>query len=87
MHTSVFFFLCFYYTRFRSVYNKQKKLRDKSLITESATVKIFIKSAGVIKSGLESGKRLRHGTLNQLSEPVYDFLRILPHIPFDPVKH
>ena len=83
----MFFSLCLHYTHFYSPYNKQKRLRDKSLITEPKSVKSFIRSAGMIKSEPESGKRFRHGTFDQLGELVHDRLRILPHIVFDPVEH
>ena len=44
-----FFFLCPYYTLCLRVYHKQKKLRDKSFITEPKCVKSFIKFIKMIK--------------------------------------
>ena len=44
-----FFSLCFQYTHSAAVYNRQKKLRDKKLITERRSVKNFIRWAEVIK--------------------------------------
>ena len=47
MKTSCVFSLCLHYTRFASVNNGQKKLRDEIFITEHKSVKIFIKSAEI----------------------------------------
>lgn len=52
-----FFFRWSHYSVSRPAYNKQKKLRDKSLITEPQSVKIIIRFAKMIKSELETGER------------------------------
>ena len=87
MKTSCVFSLCLHYTHFDAVYNGQKKLRDEIFITEHKSVKIFIKSAEMIKLQRKTGKSRRHRAFNQLCKPLHNKLRILAHIISDPVEH
>ena len=83
----MFSFRWLYYSVPRPAYNKQKRLRDKSLITEPQSVKIIIRFVKMIKSELETGERCRHGAFDEPGKSVHDLLRVLPHIVFDPVEH
>ena len=87
MKTSCVFSLCLHYTRFASVNNGQKKLRDEIFITEHKGVKIFIKSAEMIKLQRKTGKSGGQRAFNQLCEPFHNKLRILAHIVLNPVEH
>ena len=87
MKTSCVFFLCFHYTHENTVYNKQKMPGDKTFITGQKGLKKFITSAKMIKSYFKSGQGLRYRAFYQPGEPVYDHLRILAHVVFDPVEH
>ena len=53
----MFFFRWFNYSFSRPAYNKQKRLYDKTFITEPLSVKNIIRFAEMMKSVLETGER------------------------------
>ena len=86
MKTSCFSF-CFHYTYSHQGHNKQKKPRDKILITGPEDVKSFIKTVKMIKSEFEPGKSHRHRAFYQLGQLFHNLLWIFTHIVLDPVEH